>query len=322
MACDKDNKILREERFLPNPVAPDCPFGGQYGFISPFIKEVAKDLNITRERLPSKDKTVVPMIIEKAALGIIDEGKIIGKKREAEAIANQLLEKKNADIREIWKCCAYLYTLESFLYKKSNEVMRLIGSEQHEQIWRSKIRTLGPFCLLLWDNPFNRKLAKPGTILYRGTTLSNDMIALFKAECSQNSKSWHSFQAFTSCSRSRRVAENFGDANVLFIMNIRLAFTVDLTNLSEYSDEEEELLLPGVSFTIDDVEFDEKNRKHLVYLTLQQRHNSKSILSLTKFSSPSIIYFAQTFPLSYISAGSPNIFLVIKFVARLIPSLV
>jgi hypothetical protein len=71
------------------------------------------------------------------------------------------------------------------------------------------------------------------------------------------------------------VAEKFG--NVLFIMKVRLAFTVDLTQLSRYSHEEEELLFPGISFTIDQVEFDNEKKKHLIYLTLQQRHNSKSI---------------------------------------------
>jgi hypothetical protein len=274
---NRDDKRLREERFMPNPVAPDRPFGGQYGFISPFIKEVVKDLNLTKEQLPSKNEKVVPMIVEKAALGIIEEGKLIGKQREAEKIAMHLMKKEKAGMKEVWKCCAYLYSLESFLYKKSNEIMRLIGSEQHEQVWRSKIRTLGPFCLLLWDNPFSRKLTKPGTILYRGATLSKDLITSFEDDCSKDPKPWRSFQAFTSCTRNRSVAEHFNEANVLFIMKIRLAFTVDLTELSEYSHEEEELLFPGVSFTIDQVEFDNEKNKHLIYLTLRQRHNSKSI---------------------------------------------
>jgi len=39
MVCGRDEKRFRKERFLPNPVAPDRPFGGQYGFISPFIKK-------------------------------------------------------------------------------------------------------------------------------------------------------------------------------------------------------------------------------------------------------------------------------------------
>jgi len=93
----KDDKRLREDRFLPNPIAPDRPFGGEYGFIPPFIKEVVKHLNLTKEHLPSKDETVVPMILEKAALGIIDEGKKLGKQREAEHIADLLRAKKNKE---------------------------------------------------------------------------------------------------------------------------------------------------------------------------------------------------------------------------------
>jgi len=41
------------------------------------------------------------MIVEKVALGIIAEGKKIGKQREAEEIANQLIEKKNAGMDEV-----------------------------------------------------------------------------------------------------------------------------------------------------------------------------------------------------------------------------
>jgi hypothetical protein len=269
-----DDKPLREERFMSNPVAPKRLYGGLYGFISPFIQAVVKDLNLKKDRLPSKNKTIVPMIVEKAALGIIEEGKKIGKQREAEEIANQLIEKKKEGMKEVWQRCAYLYSLESFLYKKLNETMRLIGNEEHEQIWRSKVRTLGPFCLLLWDNPFNSKITKPGTKLYRGAQLSDVLINSFKNDCSKDPKPKRSFQAFTSCTRNRSVAERFG--NVLFIMEIRIAFTVDLSPLSRYPHEEEELLFPGVCFEIDRMEFDKDKNKHLIYLTLQQRHNSKS----------------------------------------------
>jgi hypothetical protein len=272
LVCNRDDKRLREERFMPNPIAPNRPYSGRYGFISPFIKETVKDLNLTKEQLPSKNETIVPMIVEKAALGIIEEGKKFGKQREAEKLAEKLREKKEAGMKEVWKCCAYLYTMESFLYKKLNETMRVIGSEEHDQVWRSKVRTFGPFCLLLWDNPFNSNITDPGTILYRGAQLSDDYIASFKDDCFKGSELLRSFQAFTSCTRNRSVAEKFG--NVLFIMQIQIAFTVDLCPLSEYSHEEEELVYPGVCFTID--RFEEHKSKHLIYLTLRQRHNSKS----------------------------------------------
>ncbi len=274
LVCNRDDKRLREERFMPNPIAPDRPYGGLYGFISPFVKEVVKDLNLTKEQLPSKNEKIVPMIVEKAALGMIEEGKKLGKQREAENLAEKLMGKKEAGMKEVWKCCAYLYSLECFLYKKLNEIMRSIGSEEHEEVWRSKVRTFGPYCLLLWDNPFNSNITEPGTILYRGARLSDDLIASFKDDSLIGSNRLHSFQAFTSCSRNRSMAETFG--NVLFIMKTRIAFTVDLSKYSDYSKEEEELLLPGVCFTIDRLEFDKDKNKHLIYLTLQQRHNSKS----------------------------------------------
>ncbi|CAM4913261.1 unnamed protein product [Rotaria socialis] len=274
VVCNGNDKRAREERFMHNPVAPKRPVGGQYGFVPPFIKEAAKDLNLTPKQFPSKNRTVIPMLIEKAALGIIEEGKNIKKQREGEEMANKLMEKKNAGMEEVWKCCAELYSMESFLYKKLNEIMGSIGSEQHEQVWRSKIRTWGPFCLLLWDNPFNGKITKPGTILYRGATLSDDSIASFQEDCTADPKPWRSFQSFTSSTRNRNVAEQFG--NALFVMKTRLAFTIDLSELSEYFHEQEELIYPGVSFKINRMEFDKDKNKHLIYLNLQQRHDSKS----------------------------------------------
>jgi hypothetical protein len=212
------------------------------------------------------------MIVEKAALGIIEEGKIIGKQCEAEQIAKKLREKKDAEIKEVWECCAHLYTLQSFLYKKLNEIMRLIGSKEHEEVWRNKVRTLGPFCLLLWDNPTNYTATKKGTIFYRGAKLLKEQISSFEDDCSKEKKPLRSFPSFTSCSRNRAKAEPFG--NVLFIMTVKHAFTVDLKPFSEYPDEEEELLSPGVCFTVDRVER-HFFKKHEIYLTLVQQHRRK-----------------------------------------------
>jgi hypothetical protein len=268
---NKDEIPLRQERFTFTPISPKRPFAGLYGWISPFIRAVAKDLNITKDQLPSKDETTVPMIVEKAALGIIEEGKKVGRQCEGEKLAKILREKIDAGMKEVWKCCAYLYSMESFLYKKLNEIMRLIGDEEHEQEWRNKVHTLGPFCLLLWDNPSNYKTTKRGTIFYRGATLTAEQISSFKDDCSKKKKPFRSFPSFTSCSRSRAKAEPFG--NVLFIMTVKHAFTVDLKPFSEYPDEEEELLSPSVCFTVDRVE--KHKKKHEIYLTLVQQHCRK-----------------------------------------------
>lgn len=273
VVCKREDKHLREERFMPDPIAPKRPFGGEYGWVSPFIIEVRKTLNLESKQLPSQDKTIIPMFVDKAARGIIEEGKLIGKRHEAEKMAEQLMAKQNRRIKEIWKCCAYLYSLESFLYKKLNETMRLIGSEEQEQIWRSKIRTLGPFCLLLWDNPFKNKLNKD-IELYRGANLSSEQIATYQ-DLSMHPDEYRSFQAFTSCSRNRKMAENFPGANVLFIMKVEYAFTVDLSSISKYPEEAEELITPGVCLSVQQMEFDNHKKKHFIYLKLRQRFAGK-----------------------------------------------
>ncbi|CAF4238749.1 unnamed protein product, partial [Rotaria magnacalcarata] len=270
LAGDRNDKRLREERFIFNPIAPKRPFGGHYGWISPFITEVRQDLKLNPRQLPSQDDTIRPMIVEKAAFGIIEEGKKIGKQREAKWMAEQLMAQKENGMKEVWKCCAHLYSMESFLYKKLNEIMRLIGSEEHEHVWRSKIRTFGPFCLLLWDDPINKKPNKGKELLYRGANLTGTQIATYR-NLSQRPDEYRSFQAFTSCSRNRTKAEIFG--NALFIIKVSYAFTVDLSSSSEYPYEEEELIAPAVCFTVQQVEFDETTNKHLIYLDLRQRFN-------------------------------------------------
>ncbi|CAF2591138.1 unnamed protein product [Rotaria sp. Silwood2] len=268
---EREDQRLREERFMDLPVASTRSFGGEYGWISPFVIEVRRDLGLQPEELPSNNKSIIPMLVEKAACGIIEEGKRIGKQHEAEKLANMLREKKNKKMKEVWKCCVYLYSLESFLYKTLNATMRLVGDKEHEKIWRSKIRTLGPFCLLLWDDPYNKKM-KTDTTLYRGAELKPEQIAAYE-EMVKNPDEYRSFQAFTSCSRSREKAEQFG--NTVFIMDVLFAFIADLRGLSEYPDEEEELITPGVCFRVERVEFNHKTNKYLIYLQLRQSFSGK-----------------------------------------------
>ncbi|CAF4139645.1 unnamed protein product [Rotaria sordida] len=240
---ERQDKHLRETRFMDLPVSTKRSFGGQYGWTSPFVIEVRRDLKLQLDDLPSKKPNMIPMLIEKAACGIVEEGKHIGKQREAEKLAKMLREKKNTGMEEVWKLCVYLYTLESFLYKTLNAAMRLVGDKEHEQVWRSKVRTLGPFCLLLWDDPFNQKVTIKKT-LYRGAELTKEQIAKYK-DMAKDKVAFGSFQAYTSCSRNHEKAEEFG--NTLFIMKVLYAFIADLSPLSEYSEEEEELITPESS---------------------------------------------------------------------------
>jgi hypothetical protein len=92
-------------------------------------------------------------------------------------------------------------------------------------------------------------------------------------ECLQQPNEYHSFQTFTSTSRNRIVAEFLG-MNALFIIRVKCAFTADLQPYSQMPAEEEELINPGICFTVEQVEFDEATNKHLIYVELQQRFNS------------------------------------------------
>ena len=145
MVRNREDKHLREERFVDAPIHGKRPFGGAYGWVSPFIVEVRRHLCLQPEQLPSKDPTLIPILVEKAALGIIEEGNQIGRPREAEHLAKALLKMKGKKMKEVWQCCAYLYSLEGFLYKKLNEAMRLVGDGEKEEVWRNKVTDTGSF---------------------------------------------------------------------------------------------------------------------------------------------------------------------------------
>jgi hypothetical protein len=136
------------------------------------------------------------------------------------------------------------------------------------------VPTLGPFCLLLWGNPFNNKLTE-GITLYRGAALDPGQIKIYQ-DLSTQPEEYCTFQTFTPCIRNRQFIENFADANTLFIMDVLCAPTVNLEDISEYPGEEEELVPPGVSFRVRRLEYDTKKKKHLIYLELRQRFNRKS----------------------------------------------
>ncbi|CAF4816946.1 unnamed protein product, partial [Rotaria sp. Silwood2] len=103
--------------------------------------------------------------------------------------------------------------------------------------------------------------------LYRGAELKPQQIATYE-KMAKDSDKCGSFQAFSSCSQNSEKAEEFG--NTLFIMKLDGAFTADLRESSEYPNEEEELITPGVCFSVKKVEFDRKTNKHVIYLELFQ----------------------------------------------------
>ncbi|CAF1347668.1 unnamed protein product, partial [Rotaria sordida] len=97
---NRKDKRLREARFMDLPVSLGRSFGGEYGWVSPFVIEVRRALKLEPDDLPSKKTSLIPILVEIAAEGIIEEGTSIGKKCEAEELAAILREKKNAGIEE------------------------------------------------------------------------------------------------------------------------------------------------------------------------------------------------------------------------------
>ncbi len=247
---------LREARFMPNPINPSTPFTAQTNLLM-FVNEFFKHYDIMNDS-SLENPNNRRMVVEKAAEGVIIEGKLVGNQKEAEWIAEQLLKVKDGTSEEIWQCCAHLYTMESFLYKKMNEYMRLAGDKQHEALWKSKVVTFGPFAHLL--GLVGPRDYKKMTV-YRGANLSDDLIDKYR----NNLGAYLTFPAFTSTSRNRQKAEQFG--NVLFIISISSLEGIDVSSYSDYPDEEEILLPNDFAFYIRSCTFDDNKQKWIIEIS-------------------------------------------------------
>jgi hypothetical protein len=248
---------LREERFMSNSILPATPFVNVSS--ETFVEAVEKHFGFECN-YPIEDATR-RMLLKKAAKGLIIEGANVGKQKEGEWMAQQLLKVKKGTPKEVYQCCAYLYCLESFLYKNMNKWMRLLGNPEHELLWQAKVSTFGPFAYLLNYLKEWRDTRRTMT-LYRGANLSNDIIEQFRQQCGG---ARFAFPAFTSTSRNRAKAEQFG--NVLFVIDIYSKWdTEDVSSYSYYPHEEEDLLNPNFSFYIRSCTFDETKNKWLLHL--------------------------------------------------------
>lgn len=250
----RNDERLREARFTANPVVPSSSFHHLVGykriFTDSFVERFGLSQNVDWDERKRE-------LVEKTMTGIVIEGKLAGKHCEAKWIVEQLEKVKEKSKGEIGACCVYLYTLESFLYKLVNQTMRLIGDRQHEHIWKDRVDTLGPFTFLLnyylsYENVTHRTSAA----VYRGAQLSKEMIDEYR-QAAHSKDARRSFQAFTSCSRNRQKAEQFG--NVLFILKPKhrtsyRTLNMNITALSAYPTEEEVLIRPGRSFEVESVE--------------------------------------------------------------------
>ena len=212
-------------------------------------------------------------IIEEAAQGISKEGSSIGKQKEAQWLAEQLRNTKYSDgcagacfgtvSPEIGPTCVFLYSMESFLYKLINRVLR-----QPETITLEKIKTFGPFCWLLYRYLYNIKTTK-GLTVYRGLTLTDKEREDFMADDIR-------FRSFTSTSKNIEVAEMYG-GNTLLIIDLHVLLYgkkaednircgADISHLSSFPDEEEFLIWPETTFHHVEHYYNNESKKNIVHL--------------------------------------------------------
>ncbi|CAF1074100.1 unnamed protein product [Didymodactylos carnosus] len=240
-----ENEGLREQRFfLPHPLKPfnHNHRSNAYTFLSLWKK--GKQLSNAE-------------IVEQAAVGIILEGKQLDEHRESQWIAEKLTAVKNKNRQEIYNCCIMLYTMECFLYKLINKALR--------ENDRSKEKTLGPFCYILFRSWFldaNNYRQQ----LYRGVNTDENMVKSYN-EATGETRCWDSF---TSTSKSRKKAESFG--NTLFTIDATNNTGIDIAPSSRYPDEEEVLLPPGTVFQIIKVKPAPETGK--TYIDLKLKHDT------------------------------------------------
>ena len=290
---DRDHKVdnIRAERYLL-PVT----FTNNISTVSSQEQQQDRDLaelrlygyfptTYSNLELSGKNKTIAD-IVEEAAQGIINEGTAHGKVHEARWLAKTLRDVQHSGANasaqsfeiplDIGQTCVSLYTKESFWYKLINHTLC-----DPKTIVRNQITTLGPFCYLL-----DRFLVKQGTDnvdwVYCSLNLDDEQRKQFM-------KKWIKFTSFTPTSSDREVAELFS-GNTLFIIGLAVSPRIiqhkarcgaSISIFSDFPEEQEFVLWPGVKFRFVKHEYDTAKNKHTIYLRhehpLQQQYNTSDM---------------------------------------------
>ena len=225
--------------------------------------------------------------------GLIKEGqheseykmtKIKAALREVEQKTHE--QSSNERLIELQVCCAKLYTEHCYIFATVNTALRDND--------RTKLFSLGPYCYLLFKHVARSFKSKPkmrerlqrvfrpreihSMTLYRGDRASEKTLEEYQKAAGDSSKHFK-WLPFVSTSRDRREAEKFSHG-VLYIIEMRSyssnedRFT-DLAPISEYTHEQEVLLLPGVQFQINKFEYDKEKNLNLVYIKVNSTYISK-----------------------------------------------
>jgi hypothetical protein len=282
--------ILREERFNPNIILRISSFADErYGGVFLFLTAEYFMFSPTPPT-PQQLLTRAQMLSGKVAEGIIDEGLKMNQTEIAKKMAEQIHQVKYGTEKEIWECFIRLYCMESFLYRRLNEVMRQAADKPDKKLWESSIPIFGSFAYVLWR--MGPVCTTKDMIVYRGVYLTDQHLEQYEQNCSNikdsrsqqdsNSlglnkpkfrsssikyeyieRSTFSFPAFTSTCRCRSKAEQFG--NSLLIIKINKFSGWDVSCYSEFN-EEEYLLKSGLRFWIQSCTFNETKDKWIIHL--------------------------------------------------------
>ncbi|CAF2937646.1 unnamed protein product [Rotaria sp. Silwood2] len=233
--------------------------------------------------LHNKVKTAADLV-SAAAEGIIKEGTRLGKIHEAKSLSQQLLAFKHSGDgkcinyhkipSEIGEICVNLYTQDSFWYKRINHVLRTVAN-----ITLEKVKTLGPFCYLLYYYLLNNSTTDILTV-YRSLNLTDKERQKFMSDKVK-------LTSFISTSRSRKVAE-FYDGNTLLIIDLNMQSDMfatkscgaNISSLSAFPVEEEFLIWPGTEFHFVKYVYHMAKKKHFIHLKALKKKSHSSISSV------------------------------------------
>ena len=219
-------------------------------------------------------------IVKEAIDGILREGDKEGPQREINQMHARQLAQRLQNVRhhannakdiydihpDIGDTCIYLYTLETFWYRSINSTLRALPAITDEQF-----QTFAPFCYLLQTYLKKTPAVEDNvpSIVYRGVRLTDEQIEQYK-----QTNNCFQFTSFTSTSKNRTKAEEFG--NALFIINLNvldyrgeevIRVGAYIAQHSRFPPEEEFLLWPLTILRFEKYEFDAVKKKHLIYLT-------------------------------------------------------
>lgn len=193
-------------------------------------------------------------------VGIRKEGSLIGQKLQADNLVKELEKIHEMDSVSIGLRCIHLYTKSSFLFKILNKFL-------HERDY-NKIATLGHFCKILYLQFEKCRTNIDSLKLYRGENLRTHELRAYKRATGKGS---YQLRGFTSTSKSKDIAEKFV-RNALLIMRLEKRYNdgraLDISKLSQFQEEDEVLLRPGVEFSIDKYEYDENKKVYTFYLVV------------------------------------------------------